>query len=117
METITIKVNDFVSRNKGVTPDEGQPIYDKLMELFKEGNHAVLDFDGVEITTTAFLNVAVGNLYRTYTSEELKEVLSFAHVSDSTAFKIKEVTNNAKACYSDEARYDSSVNSVLNENS
>ena len=117
MDNAIIRVNDLVSCNKGVTPDEGQPIYDKLIGIFRDGNRAVLDFDGVEMMTTAFLNVVIGNLYRTYTSDDLKGMLSFAHVSDSTAFRIKKVTDNAKAFYKDERKFNESVESVLNENS
>lgn len=117
MDNIIVKVNDYVSCNKGVTPDEGQPIYDRLMRIFKDGNRAVLDFSGVEIATTAFLNVFIGNLYRTYTSDDLKGMLELENVSPSTAFRIKKVTDNAKSFYRDEEKYNESVESVLNENS
>lgn len=117
MDNIIVKVNDYVSCNKGVTPDEGQPIYDRLMGIFNDGNRAVLDFSGVEIATTAFLNVFIGNLYRTYTSDDLKGMLELENVSSSTAFRIKKVTDNAKSFYRDEEKYNESVESVLNENS
>ena len=117
MDNIIVKVNDYVSCNKGVTPDEGQPIYDRLMGIFKDGNRAVLDFSGVEIATTGFLNVFIGNLYRTYTSDDLKGMLELENVSPSTAFRIKKVTDNAKSFYRDEEKYNESVESVLNENS
>ena len=111
----TIKINDYVSGNKGVTPDEGQPIYDKLMLVFASGDSAVLDFTVIDMATTAFLNVVVGALYKTYTSDELKAMLSFSGISESTAFRIKKVTDNAKSFYNNENTYKESVEKVLNE--
>ena len=34
MESITLLVNDYITLNKGVTPDEGEPIFKKLYESF-----------------------------------------------------------------------------------
>ncbi len=115
MANITIKVNDYLTCNKGITPDEGEQIFKELTIAFSKGQKVVLDFVGVEMMTTAFLNVAIGKLYETNTSEELKDKLSFDHLSDATAFRIKKVTDNAKAFYSDENKFNQSVETVLNE--
>jgi hypothetical protein len=116
MKTITIKVNELVSCNKGVTPDEGKVIYDMLIEAFNEGKQVILNFSGVEMMTTAFLNVAIGNLYKTYTSEQLKEMLKFEKVSEMTAFRIKKVTDNAKEFYKNQEEFSQTVKEVLDEN-
>ena len=115
MEQI-IKVNELISCNKGVTPDEGQVIYDKLMETFNKGNNAVLDFSGVEMMTTAFLNVAIGNLYKDFNSDRLKGLLRFINLDEATAFRIKKVTDNAKQFYKNQEEFSQTVNDAINEN-
>ena len=116
MKSLTIKLNDLISCNKGITPDEGQPVYDKLISSLKEGQKVVLDFKGVEILTTAFLNVAIGYLYKDYTSEELRELLSFESLNDTTARRIKKVTDNAKEFYKNQEEFNQMVKEVLDEN-
>ncbi len=116
MKSLTIKLNDLISCQKGITPDEGQPVYDKLIASLQEGQKIVLDFKGVEILTTAFLNVAIGNLYKDYNSERLRELLSFENLDDATARRIKKVTDNAKEFYKNQEGFSQMVKEVLNEN-
>ncbi len=111
--TKTILVNDFVTLNKGVTPDEGMPIYEQIISAFKNQEQVVLDFADVEMMTTAFLNVVIGGLYQDYTSEQLKTMLSFKNVTDATAVRIKKVTDNAKLFYSNQEKFNQSVDEVL----
>lgn len=114
MDTKKIKLIEFVSFNSGVTPDEAAPIYDTIIEAFKNGDKVKLDFAGVDMMTTAFLNVMIGTLYKDYTSDQLKKLLSFDNLSDSIAIRIKKVTENAKLFYSDEKKYNQTVEDVIN---
>ena len=116
MELTTIRVNDYITLNKGLTPDEGEIILQLLLKAFANGEKVLLDFSGVEIMTTAFLNVAIGNLYSDYSSEQLKELLSFNEdLPDSIASKIKQVTDTAKKFYLDEDEFNNIIDSALNE--
>lgn len=114
MNNTTIKLNDYLTLNSGVTPEEGTPVYNSIIEAFKKGDAVTLDFDGVDMLTTAFLNVVIGDLYKDYSSEELKSMLSLVNYSESTAKRIKKVTDNAKLFYKDENSYNKEVEEVLN---
>lgn len=113
MESITLLVNDYITLNKGVTPDEGELIFKKLYECFSEGSKVVLDFSGVEMMTTAFLNVAIGNLYKSYSSEQIKELLELKGLTAISARQIKKVTDTAKLFYRDEDKFNEEVDDVL----
>lgn len=115
MDTLKIKITDYISLNKGITPDEAEPIYNMEMDAFSDGQRVILDFDGVEMLTTAFLNVVIGNLYKDYNSEELKTMLRFEHLDEATAIRIKKVTTNAKSFYSNEKDYSKTIEEVINE--
>lgn len=117
MENKIIKLNDFLTLNCGVTPEEGAPVYEKIIQAFQEGCSVTLDFDGVTLLTTAFLNVVIGNLYNDYTSEELKSRLSLINYTESTAIRIKKVTDNAKLFYSDKEAFSKDVEGVIYEHS
>lgn len=114
MNKITIKLNDYLTLNSGVTPEEGLPVYNSIIEAFKKGKVVTLDFEGVDMLTTAFLNVVIGDLYKDYNSEELKSKLTLVNYTEPTAKRIKKVTDNAKLFYKDESSYKKEVEDVLN---
>lgn len=114
MNNTTIKLNDYLTLNSGVTPEEGTPVYNSIIEAFKKGEVVILDFEGVDMLTTAFLNVVIGDLYKDYSSEKLKSMLVLVNYSEQTAKRIKKVTDNAKLFYKDESSYRKEVEEVLN---
>ena len=114
MDNRVIKLNDYLTLNSGVTPEEGTPVYESIIQAFREGHNVVLDFSEVTMLTTAFLNVVIGDLYKDYTSEDLKNRLVLVNYSDSTAARIKKVTDNAKLFYKDKESYSKDVEDVLN---
>lgn len=109
----TIRVNEFVTLNQGVTSEEGQPLFELIMETLKVNEKVELDFEGVTFMTTAFLNVVIGSLYKDYTSDQLKENLILKSVSPETAQRIKKVTDNAKLFYADQEGFNKSVEEVI----
>lgn len=115
MDALKIKITDHISLNKGITPDEAEPLYEIEKEAFGAGRTVVLDFEGVEMLTTAFLNVMIGNLYKDYNSTELKSMLKFEHLDETTAIRIKKVTTNAKAFYNNEKGYSKIIEEVIRE--
>ncbi|MDO4310922.1 MAG: STAS-like domain-containing protein [Prevotella sp.] len=113
---IKIKIDDFVTLNQGITSEEGQPIYQKIVDGLSRNEDVTLDFEGMTFLTTAFLNVAIGTLYRDYTSEQLQTRLNIVNANDETIARIKKVTDNAKAFYSDEDKFNQTVEDILNGN-
>lgn len=111
-----IKINDYISLNQGITSEEGQPIFDKIAESLSKEENVTLDFEGVKFLTTAFLNVVIGALYKDYTSEQLQARLCIVEANDETMARIKKVIDNAKSFYSDEEKFNQTVEEVLNGN-
>ena len=108
-----IKIIDQVSLRQGVTPDEGMPIYNQVIAWLKEGQTVTLDFDQVELVTTAFLNVIIGKLYENYPSDELNSMLKFKNLTNGIALRIKAVADTAKIYYKNQEEFNKDVDSVL----
>lgn len=115
MCNINIKLVEQISCNKGITSEEAEPLYSAEIEAFNAGKTITLDFAGVEMITTAFLNVIVGRLYKDYDKEQLKEMLFFEGLTESIARRIKKVTDNAKLFYQDEQSYEKEVKESIDE--
>ncbi len=114
MEQHIIKLSERVTESKGITPDEAAPILEEELAHFQTGDTVVLDFQGIDMMTTAFLNVLIGNLYRKYTSEQLKAMLSFRNCDKMTMLRIKKVTDTAKLFYTDQQSFSKRVEEVIN---
>ena len=110
-----IKIKDYVSLNQGVTSEEGQPIYEKVLYLLNNGESVELNFESVTFVTTAFLNVVIGTLYKDFTSEQLKDILNLTNYSPDMAIRIKKVTDNAKAYYANTQEFEQNVDEILHD--
>lgn len=111
---VTIKINDHITMNQGITSEEGEPIYKMVIDGLSKDEDVTLDFEDVTFLTTAFLNVVIGTLYKDYTSEQLQSKLHVQNINIETAARIKKVTTNAKAFYENEVLFNETVDKVIN---
>jgi uncharacterized protein YaiI (UPF0178 family) len=109
----TILIDKYVTLHQGITSEEGEPIYKLIIEALSKDEDVVLDFEGILFLTTAFLNVMIGALYKDYTSEQLQEKLHISHINEDTAARIKKVTDNAKLFYSDQDKFNETVDNSI----
>jgi hypothetical protein len=110
-----LKINEYTTLNNGVSSDEGDKINDIINQLLKEYEVVELDFSDIKLLTTAFLNAAIGQLYKDYTSEKLSARLKLTNVTPDDAFRFKLVTNRAKEYFKNKQSFDESVNKIVNE--
>ena len=108
-----IKVDNLVTLHQGVIPNEGKPIYDQIKEALNKKEEVSLDFAAIQLMTTAFLNVAIGNLYKDYSSDFIKQYLKLQNVSVENARRIKKVTDTAKLFYKDTALFEKNIKPIL----
>jgi hypothetical protein len=69
MDEVLINVFNSVGNPFCVEVDDGQKINDLIVKVLKEGKKVKLSFQNVEMLTTAFLNSAVGQLYRDFSED------------------------------------------------
>ena len=72
-----IIVKDTINTNFAVSTEDGNAIFELLNENFLHDNLVLLDFSGITLMTTAFLNSAIGQLYSSdkYSGNFLNEKL------------------------------------------
>lgn len=109
-----IYIDQRISMHQGITSAEGISIYEEILSKIKDDKLIELDFKDVELMTTAFLNVVIGQLYKEYSSEELKAHLTFANLSKADALRIKKVTDNAKLFYQNQDAFTKQVEEIIN---
>lgn len=96
MKRIVIK--DVIKTDLAVTAEKAQYLFDLLTRNIKDHQSVILDFTGVRILTTAFLNIAIGELYRIEKSKVLNKYIKFdtKSMTELQFSKIKMVMSNSK---------------------
>jgi STAS-like domain of unknown function (DUF4325) len=91
-----------------LNPEDGSKLCAIIRSELLAKRDVVLDFAGVRIVASAFLNAAIGELYADVPEDVIKEHLSVPNLSDIGKFALKRVVDNSKRYYSD-ARYRNAV--------
>ncbi len=97
-----------------IASDSGQQVYDRIHPTLQQSHPVTIDFDGVTVFASAFLNFAIGQLLRDVPPAELNRLLKIEHLSDTGKPILKRVIDNAKQYYSD-AQYKDAVDGALEE--
>ena len=107
-------INDtLITHQRRIAPDEVKPINVDIRSYIEHKETVDIDCSGVEMMTTAFRNIVIGDLYKDYTSEELREFLTLSNLTEGDARRIKRVTDTAKLFYKNRAIFTNSVNDLL----
>ena len=76
MEILTISVFNVVGNSFCVEADDGQKVYEIIKKALQENRKVKVSFQNVEMLTSAFLNTAIGQLYKDFSEVEIKNNLS-----------------------------------------
>jgi hypothetical protein len=112
-EKIKLIVRELIDSDSAVRTDDGDLIYKNIVELFNNKNIVELDFSEINLMTTAFLNAAIGQLYSSYSGEELNQTLSLVNVADDDRILFKKVIDRAKQYFANKKNFEDSANSAI----
>lgn len=82
-----------------LTPEDGERLQGMIRDIFSNNGSVVLDFAGVRIAASAFLNAAIGRLYSDLSQDDVRANLKTINLSDIGAFTLKRVVENSKEYY------------------
>lgn len=82
-----------------VSPEDGQRLFDRLVEALRLGKSIGLDFTKVETISTVFLNVAIGKLFGRFEADLIERLVRWGNIADADDRLIRLVIRNAKAHY------------------
>jgi hypothetical protein len=109
-ETVSIRIHEHFGENL-LTPEEGERLLGEIQPELANGKSVTLDFAGVRIVTSAFLNAAIGRLYGSFSHDVIRQHLSVENLSDIGRFTLKRVVENSKAYY-ESAEYRGAVDAA-----
>lgn len=109
-----LRVKDFIeNRDIAVSSDDGDLLFRKIDDLIKEKTIVELNFEGISLMTTAFLNSAIGQLYSKYTSEQLNTHLKLKNVAEDDRILFKKVIERAKEYFKNKKGFEDSADKAM----
>ena len=114
MNSLIIK--EIIKGDIAVSTSDGDIVYNLINDNLKNHQTITVDFSGISIMTTAFLNAAIGQLYSNpiYSDEFLNKYLNLKNVEKEDRILFSEVVKRAKEYFKDKDRFEDSANSVIN---
>lgn len=98
MQQSTIRVLDICGKYCFL-PEEGEALRDEVLKRIAAEEEVFVDFSGIQILTTAFLNMAVGTLYGSLSPEVLEAQFRIQGDCSVDLELIHMVACNAKTFY------------------
>ena len=114
-ESISLSIFDIVGSGLCIASDDGQKVHDAIAAGLRAGNRVGLSFRNLEALTSAFLNVAVGQLYGEFSEEQIKSMLSVTDGSPDDLFLLKRVVERSKEFFKDPDRFHAAAKEVLGD--
>ncbi len=96
-DPIKLSIKEVVGGSIWVSSEDGQKVFAALADPLRAGERVSVSFAGREQVITAFLNVAIGQLYAgSIPWHEIEARLSFEDLAEGDRDKINMVAQNAK---------------------
>ncbi|MGI9255702.1 MAG: STAS-like domain-containing protein [Salinispira sp.] len=113
---IKITVADIIGSQLCISTDDGQKIFDKVKPLVKKGERVTISFKNVTMLISAFLNVAIGQLYGpSFNENAIRRQVKFEGLSSDDEELLHIVVDNAKKYYSNKEGYDKARQEIEDE--
>lgn len=113
MQIQKFNIAELIQSPSALTREQGKIVYNAIISLLSNGDKVVLDFSDIESIITPFLNVSIGKLYESYSSEQLQNLLELTNIPSGTSSKFQTVINNAKFYYKDKDNFNKVVKEVI----
>ena len=114
-ENMRISMYEVVGGPFCVASDDGQKIYDRLAAALAADRGVALSFHNVTALTWAFLNVALGQLYGTFSEERIRSLLKVEDAEPDALALVERVVANAKLYFEDPQRFEQAVQEVMED--
>ena len=114
-KNLILSIFEVVGSPLCVASDDGQRVHDRVAAALKEGSDVTVSFLNVSSLTSAFLNAAIGQLYGSFTENEIRSKLKVKDMEPDDLALLKRVVETAKQYFKDPKRFNNAVEEVIGD--
>ena len=114
-KNLILSIFEVVGSPLCVASDDGQRVHDRVAAALKEGIDVTVSFLNVSSLTSAFLNAAIGQLYGSFTENEIRSKLKVKDIEPDDLALLKRVVETAKQYFKDPKRFDKAVEEAIGD--
>lgn len=114
-DNIIINVRSVINSPFCIDAADGQKIYELLHKALSEKNRVTLSFKGIDLLITAFLNTAVGQLFRDFSEEEINTYLNKTDLNPGFEPVWDKVTRGAPIYYAQPDKVKKDIRDILED--
>jgi len=114
-KNVTVSVFEIVGSPHCVASDHGQKVHDRIASALKEDRSVTLSFLNVSSVTSAFLNAAIGQLYGTFSEEQIRSKVKVKDMQPDDLALLKRVVETAKQYFKDPKRFNKAVQATIED--
>jgi hypothetical protein len=99
MESIKLSVFNLVGSDLCADPDDGKLVFDAICNAINKLKPIEVSFQNIEVLTSSFLNVAIGQLYKDFSEKEIRDFVKIIDINEVDSVLLYRVINTAKLYY------------------
>jgi len=96
-----------------VASDDGQKVYERIATALRDEQKVIVSFHNVTSLTSAFLNAAIGQLYGSFSADQIRAKLQVKDMVAEDLALLKRVVDTAKAYFKDPERFKKAEQAAL----
>src|SRR5690554_3742591 len=108
-------VKDIINSPLAVSTEKGEMVFQAIDKYLQKNEKVVIDFKGIDLMITAFLNAAIGKLYgnKNYSSQFLNDHIRIDHIEKEDISLFKDVIERAKEYFENKEIFDKNANEAI----
>lgn len=110
---VFISVYECIGENSAISTEEGDSLYQRIETALDKEISVQVSFKNIQLITTAFLNAAIGQLYKKYTSDQLNEKLEILDMEPTDIEILKRVISVAKKYFENPKEFEKIIDEEL----
>ena len=115
IKEIIISPFEIVGSSLCVASDDGQKVHNRIDAALREGQNVVVSFHNVTSLTSAFLNPAIGQLYGSFSADQIRAKLQVKDMVAEDLVLLKRVVDTAKEYFKDPERFKKAEHAALGD--
>lgn len=90
-----INIKNEIKKNDAISADDGKLIFEKIKMLIDSQQSVTVDFEGIDLVLSTFLNPAIGQLYYLYEKNIVNTFFNYINLDDVDEQTLDRVIQNA----------------------